>query len=114
MIKRYLPAVLLTTQMICGIMAQQTSTAGPPPPPKRITQQPQRPDIDDVVKITSNLVQVDAVVTDQSGKAITDLKPEEVQIFEDGKPQKITHFTYYLAETAPLNRSSKPTATAKA
>lgn len=109
MIRRYLLAIFLITQMICGAVAQQTgtSTIGPPPPvPQRTTSQ--RPDADDVVKITSNLVQVDAVVTDQSGKAITDLRPEEVQIFEDNKPQKITHFTYNLAGAAVVNQSFKP------
>jgi len=48
---------------------------------------------EDVVRITTNLVQVDAVVTDKSGRLITDLKPGEVQIYEDGRQQKITHFT---------------------
>jgi VWFA-related protein len=116
MIVRYLLALLLIAQLACGAFAQQTGTAAvgpPPPPPQRTTQQPQRPDGDDVVKITSNLVQVDAVVTDSSGKAITDLKPEEVQIFEDGKPQTISHFTYYLAGTAPLNPPTRPAAKAK-
>jgi VWFA-related protein len=48
---------------------------------------------DDVVKITTNLVQIDAVVTRQ-GKQVKDLKPEDFEIFEDGKPQTITSFVY--------------------
>lgn len=99
MIKRYLLAASLITQMICGTVAQQTGTVRPPPPPQRTTQQPQKPDDDDVVKITTNLVQVDAVVFDKNGKPVTDLRPDEVQIFEDGKQQKVTHFAYNMTGT---------------
>src|SRR6266576_3978051 len=116
MIKRYLPAVALIAQMICGAVAQQpgTSTLGPPPsPPQRRTQQStQKPDDVDVVKITTNLVQVDAVVTDKNGKVVTDLRADEVQIFEDSKPQKITHFGYNVT-TEAVNRTGKPLATDK-
>ena len=51
-------------------------------------------DEDDVVRITSNLVQFDAVVTDKQGRQVTDLKAEEFEILADGKPQKITNFSY--------------------
>src|SRR5215213_8188746 len=51
-------------------------------------------DEDDVVRITSNLVQIDAVVTDKKGRLVTDLKAEEFEILADGKPQKITNFSY--------------------
>src|SRR6187549_2916521 len=56
----------------------------------------------DVVRITTNLVQVDAVITDKSGKLITDLKPEELQLFEDNRAQKITNFSYITGDkTSP-------------
>lgn len=61
---------------------------------------------DDVVRITTNLVQVDAVITDKSGKPITDFKPQELQLYENNRPQKITHFSYITAGMAP----SKPSA----
>ena len=51
-------------------------------------------DEDDVVRITSNLVQIDAVVTDKKGRQVTDLKAEEFEILADGKPQQITNFSY--------------------
>src|SRR5947199_8380560 len=64
-------------------------------------QQPQQAqkDEDDVVRITTNLVQVDAVVTNKSGKLVTDLKPEEFEIYEDGRQQKITNFSFVSTET---------------
>lgn len=52
----------------------------------------------DVVRITTNLVQVDVVVT-KDGKQVTDLKPEDFEIFEDGRRQSITNFTYVANET---------------
>jgi VWFA-related protein len=48
---------------------------------------------DDVVRITTNLVQVDVVVT-KRGKPTKDLKAEDFEIFEDGKLQTITAFAY--------------------
>ena len=48
---------------------------------------------DDVVRITTNLVQIDAVVT-KNGKPIKDLKAEDFELFEDGRRQEITSFVY--------------------
>src|SRR6185295_15087909 len=47
----------------------------------------------DVVRITTNLVQVDLVVT-KDGKQVTNLKPEDFEILEDGRAQQITNFAY--------------------
>jgi VWFA-related protein len=60
-----------------------------------------------VVKITTNLVQVDAVITDKNGKLVTDLRPDEVRIFEDGHPQKITHFSFVTSES-PVGSPGAP------
>src|SRR6266498_6138415 len=68
---------------------------------------------EDVVRITTNLVQVDAVVTDKSGRPITDLGPGELQIFEDGRQQKITHFTYIVTGTGETIRAAASVATDK-
>jgi VWFA-related protein len=102
--KYLLPLLLIASLLVSIASAQQAGT--PPPPP---VLQSQKPEDVDVVRITTNLVQVDAVVTDKNGKLITDLKPEEVEIFEDGRKQKITHFTFNLSETAPTERVAKST-----
>jgi len=47
---------------------------------------------DDLIKVTSNLVNLDVIVKDKKGKAITDLKPEDFTVFENGVPQKIEFF----------------------
>ncbi len=57
---------------------------------------------DDVVRITTNLIQVDATVTDKDGKAVTDLTADDFEIQENGKTQKITNFSFVpVASTQP-------------
>src|SRR5436190_2010977 len=81
--------------------AQQPGESKPQPSPARTEpQQSSRPTEDDVVRITTNLVQVDAVITDKSGKLIKDLRPDELQIFEDGRQQKITNFSLVTSEAS--------------
>jgi VWFA-related protein len=52
-----------------------------------------KPD-DDVVKISTNLIQIDVTVTDKSGKIVRDLKPEEIEIYQNGKKQNVTNFSF--------------------
>jgi VWFA-related protein len=62
----------------------------------------QRPEA--IFTVTSTLVQVDAVVTDSKGHQVTDLKPEDFQVFEDGKLQTLTHFSY--VRVAPEHKAA--------
>ncbi|HEX8921331.1 MAG TPA: VWA domain-containing protein [Pyrinomonadaceae bacterium] len=71
-----------------------TLAQDPKPTPQTPAQRQEQADEEEVVRITTNLVQVDAVITDKSGKLVTDLRPEEVEILEDGRPQKITNFSF--------------------
>jgi len=47
---------------------------------------------EDVVKVKSNLVNIDVIVKDKKGKYVSDLKPEDFTITEDGRPQKLEFF----------------------
>jgi VWFA-related protein len=47
----------------------------------------------DVVRVSTNLVQVDVVVT-KDGKQVTDLKAADFEILEDGRRQPITNFAF--------------------
>jgi VWFA-related protein len=52
------------------------------------------PTPEDVVRISTNLVQIDVTVTNRDGHPVTDLKPNEIQIYENGREQKITGFNF--------------------
>ena len=55
---------------------------------------------EDVVRISVTLVQVNVTVTDHKGRQVTDLKPTDFEIYEDGRPQHISAFSYELAQPA--------------
>jgi|GEM_PF-1921722 hypothetical protein len=69
-------------------------------------QAPQQESPSGVIRITVNLVQVDAVVTDSKGRQVTNLKPSDFEILEDGRPQPITNFSYVF--TASPGGEAKP------
>lgn len=98
-------AALIPTLILCLLTSGMGQTTSPP------TQQEQSGDAE-VVRITTNLVQLDAVVTDKSGKQVTDLRPEDFEILEDGRPQGITNLSYISIRPAieRLSSSTKPSA----
>src|ERR1700683_2505372 len=49
----------------------------------------------------SNLVIVDVVVRDKSGKTIEVLKPDDFTVLEDGKPQKVSVFEFQKLSNEP-------------
>jgi VWFA-related protein len=54
---------------------------------------------EDVVKVKSNLVNIDVIVKDKKGKYISDLKAEDFTITEDGQSQKIEFFDAPVVRT---------------
>src|ERR1019366_3218250 len=93
------PAIIL----ISAVFASGQQPAAPAP-------DSQRPGT--VFTVTSTLVQLDAVVTDSKGRYVTDLTPEDFEVLEDGKPQKLTHFSYVRIRTEPA-AAAIPKATPK-
>ena len=101
------PLALLLSFCIFLPVLSQTKPATP--------TQPQQPsdDQDDVVRITTNLVQVDAIVT-KDGKLVTDLTADDFEIYEDGKRQTISSFAYISnvsSTTQPASQSREKGAT---
>lgn len=79
--RKFAPSLALIFLFAAAICAQ---TPTPSPTPAE----------DDVVKISTTLIQVDVTVTDRNGKIIRDLKPEDFEIFENGEKQEITNFSF--------------------
>jgi len=102
--KRLSLAMLLLLSLNGLVFAgQQTQPAKDQTPASADKPGAAQKDKDDVVKISVTLVQVDAVVTDDKGRHVSDLKPEDFEIFEDGRRQHITNFSYVTAEPVPAS-----------
>ena len=81
--KKLLPTLILVLVWSTLALAQDVQ---PTPTPD--------PDETDVVRISTNLIQLDVTVTDKKGKVISDLRPDEIEIYENGKLQKATNFSF--------------------
>lgn len=79
---------------------------------------PSANDENDVVKVSTSLVQLDAVVTDKKGNPVNSLTAEDFEILQDGKAQKITNFSYInrvvnsntSEQTLPVSKQDKKSA----
>jgi len=89
----------LTTVILLALIAQITPLVAQTPPAS-IPPVPQIPSVtapaddDEVVRITTNLIQFDVTVTDKNGQPVPDLTPEDFEIFENDKRQDISNFSY--------------------
>ena len=93
------------------VAAQAGATAGSAEP---ASQSRESPSPQGVIRVTVNLVQVDAVVTDSKGHQVTNLGPADFEILEDGRPQTITNFSYiFTAKPAGIeaHAATPPAAT---
>lgn len=61
------------------------------------------------LRTTTRLVEVAVVATDKHGHPITDLKPEDLEIYDNGRPQKVKDFTQAGADvlTAPVSAAAQ-------
>lgn len=94
----FLSLILLTSQSLTVLSQVQKQPPANPAQPQQ--GEASSPYDDEVVRITTNLVQVDAVVMDKDGRYVTDLRPEDFEISEDGKKQEITNFSYIKVDPA--------------
>jgi len=73
---------IVAAALFAGSAIAQSSPVPAPTPPE------------DVVRISSNLVQIDASVVDRNGRPVRDLRPEDFRVFENGKERKISGITF--------------------
>jgi len=85
------PAAALLT-----IWASAQSTPSAPSEAPAVAQQAAAAQSGYVLKVTTRLVTLDVIATDSRGNPVRDLKPEDLQVFEEHKSQqKIEHFEYF-------------------
>jgi VWFA-related protein len=113
-------SLLVIFALSIPVAAQQPQPQKPKPASEKETKPaPNRPqaepedDQDSVVRITTNLVQVDAVVT-KDGRVVTDLTPTDFAITEDGRPQTITHFSYVSNVPTEKSEPAQPASSTNA
>lgn len=100
-------ALLLSLQLSLNTLARQQPAPLNASRPDQAPPQPSKQSDDDVVRITTNLVQVDAVITDNKGRLVTDLRPEEVEIREDDEAQAISNFSFVSLDSGEQRPKSK-------
>src|SRR5262245_237369 len=93
--KRQLWCGLIAASLGSVVLAQQapapsTTEAGQPP----LT-----------FRVEANFVEVDAFVSDATGKPVTDLRASDFQVTEDGKPQMVSAFAFV---NMPIARAERP------
>lgn len=93
-VQRFLTIFTALISLAPGIFAQIT--------------QPSPAAEEDVVKITTTLIQLDVTVTDKSGKIIRDLKPSDFEIYENGEKQDISNFSF-ISSVKTETDTVKPT-----
>lgn len=94
---RILLTIVATTLLAVSAAAQDAPTPVPSSTPE------------DVVKISTSLIQVDVSVTGKDGRPITDLKPSEIRVFENGKERKVSGLSFVAGEPAGSTAASPST-----
>jgi VWFA-related protein len=91
-VKKLLLSSFIAAAVVAAALHAQTTTTPPSPGPQ--TSSPGQPAPPVAYTVDVALVEVDAVVTDNEGRAIRDLRREDFQLFEDGKPQTIDRVSF--------------------
>jgi VWFA-related protein len=107
----FVAASLISAALLAGRGASQSAPAAATAAQAGASAQASSGQSGYVLKVTTRLVTLDVVATDSHGNPVRDLKPEDLQIFEDRKtPQKIEHFEYF----EKMNGAAAPEVSASA
>lgn len=82
------------TIALCIASMQCVSLAGFSQDKASTTPQPDVLQSDKVLRANTRLVVVDVVATDSNNQTLTGLKPEDFNLLENGRPQKISNFSF--------------------
>ncbi|HTM34270.1 MAG TPA: VWA domain-containing protein [Vicinamibacterales bacterium] len=103
--RTFLGIVVLLGALGGALAAQQPQPAPAAPAAPAAAQQPgaQLPDL--TFRAEVNYVEVDARVLDENGKFLGGLTAKDFQVFEDGKPQQVSIFSFV---NLPVERAERP------
>jgi VWFA-related protein len=90
-VKRTIALLLALT-----LWSQVALTQTPQNPAQKPTQQPAP---DDVIRVTTELVQTDVVVTDKNDQIIRDLKLEDFELYDNGKKQDLRFLEFVSVDS---------------
>jgi VWFA-related protein len=86
---KFRPLIFALLLACAATASTQTPRAQEPKPPVTL-------------RIDTDVVTIDVTATDRNGNYVRDLRPEEIQVFEDGKARKIDFFA--MTDQATLSR----------
>ena len=103
--KRRLGGIIarMKRQILCAVIAASVVSvplAQQAPAPSTETGQPPL-----TFRVEANFVEVDAFVSDASGKPVTDLRATDFRVLEDGQPQMVSAFSFV---NMPIARAERP------
>src|SRR5262245_34389538 len=109
-------AALLLLVGLTGDAQQQTPTQSQPAQQQPQGQQPpaqqppgqQQPPDQPVFRTGINFVRVDVIITDKNGAQVGDLKDTDLEVTEDGKPQKIETFKLVKLDGGSSDENKAP------
>ena len=84
--------------LVFAILLAFSTTARPQDKKKDESKTPGQ----EVVKLKADLVQIDVVVTDRNNKPVSGLKREDFELYDNNKPQLITHFSFEQSTSTSL------------
>lgn len=107
---RWFVLLLLVVVAVCGVFATSSLSAkhdrgfasplpSPSPTPRTREEVPQ--DSDEVIKVETNLTNIFFTAADKNKRFISNLKPEDIRVYEDGQQQDI--FTFQTNIDLPLS-----------
>lgn len=102
--------LLLVVIAVCGVFATRSLSAknetavpsalpSPSPTPRTRDELPQ--DSDEIIKVETNLTNIFFTAADKHKRFVSNLKPEDIRVFEDGQQQDI--FTFQTNIDLPLS-----------
>jgi VWFA-related protein len=96
-IKQSLLLMLVCAVTVCALAMPMPQGQSATSDEIKIASQPYVPEENGTIKVQSTIVDVTVVVRDANGKLVTGLKPDDFEIYDQGKKQKISGFNMELA-----------------